>query len=161
MGAFNDNDANNLLEIGNGTADDARSNALAVTWDGDVECGKVNGVDVTAIGTVKSNALSAKSIPNNEWTSAGSVTLEAGTWVVTYGGQFDNNASGLRGVLLNTSATVTRYAVTIPAASGSATRENGVLVLTPAAQTTYNLYAYQSSGSALNFTGYIQAVRLK
>lgn len=147
--------------IGNGTSDSARSNALAVTWAGDVECGKVNGVDVTAIGTVKSNALSAKSIPNNGWTSAGSVTLEAGTWVVTYGGQFDNNASGLRGVLLNTSATVTRYAVTITAASGSATRENGVLVLTPAAQTTYNLYAYQSSGSALNFTGYIQAVRLK
>ena len=37
--------------IGNGTADDARSNALTVDWNGNVECGTVNGVDVTQLSS--------------------------------------------------------------------------------------------------------------
>lgn len=35
-GAYNDNKSGNAFEIGNGTANDARSNALTVDWDGDV-----------------------------------------------------------------------------------------------------------------------------
>lgn len=34
IGRYNDNQLDNAFEIGNGTADDARSNAFAVTWDG-------------------------------------------------------------------------------------------------------------------------------
>lgn len=37
--------------IGNGTSDDARSNALTVDWNGNVECGTINGVDVTQISS--------------------------------------------------------------------------------------------------------------
>ena len=37
--------------IGNGTADDARSNALTVDWNGNVECGTVNGVDITQLSS--------------------------------------------------------------------------------------------------------------
>ena len=44
MGKFNNNKSSNALEIGNGTSDSNRSNALEVTWDGDVTAsGKVNG----------------------------------------------------------------------------------------------------------------------
>lgn len=35
-GAYNDNKSGNAFEIGNGTADDARSNALTVDWSGNV-----------------------------------------------------------------------------------------------------------------------------
>lgn len=34
IGKYNDNDPDNAFEVGNGTADDARSNAFAVGWDG-------------------------------------------------------------------------------------------------------------------------------
>ena len=37
VGKYNDNDQNNVFEIGNGTADDARSNAFAVDWNGNVK----------------------------------------------------------------------------------------------------------------------------
>ena len=37
--------------IGNGTADDARSNALTVDWNGNVECGTINGVNITQISS--------------------------------------------------------------------------------------------------------------
>lgn len=40
MGRFNANSADHALEIGNGTYDDARSNAFAVGWDGTVETAK-------------------------------------------------------------------------------------------------------------------------
>jgi len=36
IGKFNDNQSNNAFEIGNGTSDSARSNAVAVKWDGNV-----------------------------------------------------------------------------------------------------------------------------
>ena len=35
--------------IGNGTSDTARSNALTVDWSGNIQCGTVNGVDVTSL----------------------------------------------------------------------------------------------------------------
>lgn len=36
IGKYNDNSSGNAFEIGNGTADDARSNALAVNWNGTI-----------------------------------------------------------------------------------------------------------------------------
>jgi len=43
LGKFNDNQSGNAVEIGNGTADNARSNALTVDWDGRVKCGDYAG----------------------------------------------------------------------------------------------------------------------
>lgn len=64
--------------IGNGTADDARSNALTVDWNGNIECGTVNGVDVTQIsggsgvGQVDSNSDGTGEIFNcYEWAEKG------------------------------------------------------------------------------------------
>lgn len=51
LGRWNVEDASGdyALVIGNGTST-ARSDALTVDWDGNVECGTVNGVDVTKLG---------------------------------------------------------------------------------------------------------------
>lgn len=48
FGQYNDNDSNNLLEIGNGTSDSSRSNAFTVDWSGNIS----SGGDVTASGQV-------------------------------------------------------------------------------------------------------------
>lgn len=52
--------------VGNGTGENDRSNAIAVKWNGDVECGAVNGVDIAQLpliqrGTVSPAALAASS----------------------------------------------------------------------------------------------------
>ena len=54
MGKYNVEDANDVyaLIIGNGTADNARSNAFAVTWDGDIETAK-DTAWITLNGTIK------------------------------------------------------------------------------------------------------------
>lgn len=44
--------------IGNGTSDSARSNALTVKWSGDVECGTVNGVDLTQLPLIQRGTIS-------------------------------------------------------------------------------------------------------
>lgn len=54
IGQYNLEDTNGdyALIIGNGTADNARSNALAVTWDGDIECA-TDTAWITLNGTIK------------------------------------------------------------------------------------------------------------
>lgn len=55
IGKYNANDPNNAFEIGNGTADDARSNAYAVAWDGTVTAaGEVTGATAEAVLTLAS-----------------------------------------------------------------------------------------------------------
>lgn len=49
IGSYNVADTTSALIIGNGNSESTRSNALKVDWNGNVTCGKVNGVDVTAI----------------------------------------------------------------------------------------------------------------
>ena len=53
QGKYNVEDAAGTyaMIIGNGTADDARSNALTVDWNGNVECGTINGIDVTQLSS--------------------------------------------------------------------------------------------------------------
>ena len=53
QGKFNveDTAGTYAMIIGNGTADDARSNALTVDWNGNVECGTINGVNITQISS--------------------------------------------------------------------------------------------------------------
>lgn len=55
IGMFNANSSANAFEIGNGTADNARSNAFAVGWDGTVTAaGEVKGASVSATVTLAS-----------------------------------------------------------------------------------------------------------
>ena len=50
IGKYNDNDADNAFEVGNGTADGARSNAFAVGWDGTVTTAR--DTDTTTVADV-------------------------------------------------------------------------------------------------------------
>lgn len=80
QGKFNVEDTNGTyaMIIGNGSSDTARSNALTVDWNGNIECGTVNGVDVTQIsggsdvGQVDSNSDGTGEIFNcYEWANKG------------------------------------------------------------------------------------------
>ena len=53
QGKFNveDTASKYAMIIGNGTSDDARSNAFTVDWNGNVECGTINGVNITQISS--------------------------------------------------------------------------------------------------------------
>ena len=57
LGRYNEEDTSGdyALIIGNGTADDARSNAAAITWGGDIEAGKLNGTLTESTGVLVSS----------------------------------------------------------------------------------------------------------
>lgn len=115
-----------------------------------------------AIGTVKSSvASSAASASSGTWTESVSVTLEPGTWVITFGGQFTSNATGYRAITIDSPQNIGRYSPTQQAVNGDVTRMNAALVRTYRSTTTVKLYGYQNSGSSSNFYGYLEAVRVK
>lgn len=60
LGKYNVQDSTSAVIIGNGTADDARSNALVIDWNGDVTtAGDLSVVDITATGDVSAASLSS------------------------------------------------------------------------------------------------------
>lgn len=117
---------------------------------------------IGGIGTRKNVAPDPVSCPNNTWKEVTSVSLEAGMWIVLYGGAFAPSATGHRDLFIGTSApgagrvSPTAVAVT----GGEQTRMNSAITYNPGSTTTYKLYARQNSGGALNFWPYIQAVKL-
>lgn len=67
IGAWNDNQSGNAFEIGNGTDDDNRSNALAVEWNGNVRIA----------GDVKNMSGNAKYLPLSGGTVTGNITTKS------------------------------------------------------------------------------------
>ena len=108
----------------------------------------------------KSTAPNAVSCASGSIVSITSVALTQGTWLVIYGGAFASNATGMRRMHLGTNTTMGRYSPTQPATNGDQTRMNASQIYEATGATTLTLYASQNSGSALQFYGYIQAVRL-
>lgn len=125
-------------------------------------------INALGIGTRKQTDISTNvSIPTSSYRSIGSISLEAGTWVVTYGFQYGSSSSGLRSTFMYTSSNVTAsndwYRATCiqtPAASGGSTYHHGSFIVNPSATTTYYLSGWQNSGSSLNCTGNITAVKV-
>lgn len=230
--------------IGNGTADNARSNALTVAWTGDVAASgdvnigsgkhyKINGANLSAtdigalptrptsiefqpssssagnggfidfhynqssadytsriieaasgaltvsgsltvgghssaIGTVKQAYATAKTVNNNTNTNLTSISLEAGTWVITAGVRFPSNATGLRRLNVTTSSGSANADVQLMAVNGGSTQLAYTLIVSPTATTTYYLNCYQNSGSNLSLSAgggenglnFIRAVRI-
>jgi hypothetical protein len=141
-----DEDYKYAFIIGNGRDSTSRSNAFAVTWDGDVVLGKspitiVNGSSVSvASGATKTIAK---------------VTLDKGNYILTGVCRFSANASGYRTLLFSASGNSTsafdRFAVERVGASQD---NNTYLQITwpveiTADGTTIYLNATQSSGSTL------------
>lgn len=116
---------------------------------------------IGGIGTRKAVSPSAVSCPNNTWKEVTSVSLEAGVWIVVYGGGFDSNATGHRDLHLGTSAPgAGRNSPTAVAVNGEQTRMSASITYAPTSTTTFRLYVRQNSGGALNFYPYIQAVKV-
>ena len=121
------------------------------------------------IGTVVEDDVSSNvSCANNAYTSLGSITLTAGTWVISAHIYFVSSSGGVRTVVVSTASGSTsprdaevRTATSIPGgASNQNIRASTTRIVTITANTTYYLKAYQSSGAALNATGNIKAVRV-
>lgn len=211
------------LIIGNGTADNARSNALTVDWYGNVNIAsgakyKINGTNLSAsdvgavpttrtvnskalssnitlsasdvgalattggtlsgtltlsshssaIGTVKQAYAAAKSVASGSNTNLTSLSLEAGTWVVTGGVRFPNNATGYRRMNITTSSAAVNADVQLPALSGASTQLAYTLIVSLTSTTTYYLNCYHNAGTALslvagggeNGVNFIRAVRI-
>ena len=120
----------------------------------------------SAIGTVKNAYLSAaKSVPHNTGTALCSISLEAGTWLITCAVRAPANSSGMRAANVSTtSGAADRHITQAPVVSGSETTQMRFsLIFQPTATTTYYLNAYQNSGSTLTYpagmSGYINCMR--
>lgn len=79
FGKYNDNDPNNAFEIGNGTADNARSNALAVDWSGNVTAaGTLNAARQESAVTADTSLITPRSGSNHVWHNGVTCTMALG-----------------------------------------------------------------------------------
>lgn len=124
--------------------------------------------DALGIGTVKSTTISENvSVATSTYKSIGSISLEAGKWVITYGASYSTSTSGLRSTYLYTSqnaaADTSWYLATCiqtAPASGGSTYHHGSHIVTTSATKTYYLSVWQNSGGSLNCKGAIYAVKV-
>lgn len=68
VGRYNDNDANNLFEVGNGTSDTARSNAFAVNENGIADLYKITECAISTGGSISAHSYKegeSKTIPTS------------------------------------------------------------------------------------------------
>ena len=122
----------------------------------------------SAIGTVKHAYASAKSVSSGTNTNLTSISLEAGTWVITGGVRFPNNATGYRRMNISTSSASGWADVQLPTLSGASTQLSYTVIVSPTATTTYYLNCYHNAGSALNLVAggsenginFLRAVRI-
>lgn len=87
IGRYNDNDPSHAFEVGNGTADDARSNALAIKWNGTIRSGIAGYGATTWLALLKGNAaLYVPKDPDAMSNPVGALVIETtagGAWVVS------------------------------------------------------------------------------
>lgn len=148
IGKYNDNSSNNALEIGNGTADNARSNALTVDWSGNVEAAGSITVNnhSSSIGTTKiARPTTAVSAPRTTYVELCHFTLEPGVWIIVAYVRWANNSNGYRLANVATTSQSTSSNVLIPAVNGNVTSTQFTRIVEPTANTTYYLNAYHNS----------------
>lgn len=162
IGKYNTtSNTNNLFVVGNGSKSGGnitREDAFQVDIYGNVEAsGNVNiasgakyKINGEAIGTVKQAYASAKSVSSATNTNLTSISLEAGTWVVTGGVRFPNNATGYRRMNISTSSASGWADVQLPALSGASTQLAYTVIVSPTSTKTYYLNCYHNAGVALN-----------
>ena len=120
------------------------------------------------IGTLKytdvSNNVSVASSTNK---SIASISLDAGTWVVTYGASYSANSTGFRSTFLYTTADTSSSGdwtratcIQTPGMSVGGVYHQGSHIIKTNSTSTYYLTCWQNSGSSLNCTGAIYAVKV-
>lgn len=184
LGKYNVGDGNDTYSviIGNGTADNARSNALTVDWSGNVVAsGNVtaNGnVYASNIGTIESHVADPVSCATAKYYQVAYLTLSAGVWILFAGARFPSgNTTGIRRVLLTTDTSGYNNTSTQPTSAGNIFYETfaasaftsgivqdvkiGSAPISLNESTTIRLIAYQTSGSTQSVSGRFYAVRIK
>lgn len=119
------------------------------------------------IGTVKELDVSSNvSVATSTNKSLGSLTLEAGKWVVEYGTSYSSASSGIACTFLFTSKDVGanaywyRATCVQTAVSGSNTWHQGSTILNLTASTTVYLTVWHNTGSAKNCQGQMRAIKV-
>lgn len=166
IGRYNDNQANSAFEIGNGSADDARSNAFTVDWDGNTTAagtitveGHSSPIGTRLTGTRESTAGTA----TTSYTTAAHIDLTAGTWLITGFNSFNGGTAGRRAILITGSSTAT-YDAAEGSASGYAAASMHIalstsLIVTPTGNATYYL-RIKSASQVDSPIGNLAAVRI-
>ena len=122
------------------------------------------------VGDFVSNDISTNvTVASAADTSIGSVSLEAGVWVISYGAKFPINSTGVRSIALNTSPSsptdyyYRRTCLQTNAVSGSNynTWLHSAAVMSFSSATTIHLIVAQNSGSNKSVQGCISAVKIK
>ena len=161
------------LIIGNGTADDARSNALTVDWNGNVQA--AGGLTLaghssevgTRITVSGSSSMSNVSQTADAYPTIGTISLPAGTWIVVCRGNFAPSAStgnNYPAIYVTSSSSGTGWHSRGFTQGATNARLTMTIILSPTATTTYYLKGYSNTAgswtrqNAVQFT--IDAVRL-
>lgn len=112
-----------------------------------------------AIGEYKSASNSAAvSLANSTAKALTSISLTAGTWVVSCHGRFANNATGYRRLNLSTTSGDSAQNVSSPAVNGNTTDMYFTRIMRPTATTTFYLNGWQNSGSAMSMPASQQTI---
>ena len=160
IGKYNTkNNTNNLFAIGNGTADNARSDAFTVDNSGNV----VASGTITAEGHsthigYNNTGSGSVSVGHNAWTNLSSeLTMSSGTWILLGRAEFASNSNGRRAVCWanTTSGTPVNATLSIhnqSSTTGSTTLIQTVYFLNTATTVKYRLRGFQFTSSGTNLT---------
>lgn len=123
------------------------------------------GTGINSFGLLKTGSELATSLATATLKAMNSLSLEAGTWLITATAWWASNATGRRGAKISTTKDTDVAGgdghEMIMAVSGSTTGVNVVKIVTPSSTTTYYLNMYQTSGSTLNTGTAMHALRIK
>lgn len=123
----------------------------------DTISGKVN------TGFSSTNGSTA-TLASGTWVDTQTVSLTAGTYLITYGVSFSTNATGYRQIALTSSASAPSVDRTMPTGMGHAGAAMNLISTTlvqVTATTTMHLWARQGSGASLSGYPFIKMVKLK
>ena len=155
LGKYNVADTTSAVIIGRGVADNARANALTVDFSGNVVAagGLTLNNNASAIGTIKSSNASATTVATGTNTRLTSISLEAGTWIITGGVRFPNNGTGFRRMNISTTKAAEWADVQLPAVTGASTQLFYTVIVSINSTTTYYLNCYHNAGTSLSLIG--------
>lgn len=122
--------------------------------------GKALNDALETIGVISPGSAKTVNVANSTFVTVDTMTIaNEGTYVITGDVDFGTNSTGLRILILDTTATNTNNVNNSATVVGRATiGKTRIVSLT--ANTTLYLRAYQTSGSTLSCTGFIRAIKL-
>ena len=119
-------------------------------------------LDKSTITTKEATNSTGMSLASSTYKSICSVSLPAGTWIISGSISYAANTLGYRSACISSQVGWNSAgAEQVGASQSGKTYLNVVLIVQPSATTTFNLVAEQNSGSNLLTSGWLKAIRLK